>query len=156
MKKLDLMARMFRLMANIMFRERALKSDMQYSSGPGMSLMKLMGLAWKGQKHKHIKPKQIKQRIDQGNSFVFLDVRTKKSFDQGHVRNAVNVPFDELQKAKDLAFSKDAEIVVACYFGIKSRATIAILAERGYKNLTNMDGGLGAWDYEKERTIEAG
>jgi len=137
-------------MANILFKKRAQQSAVQYSTSPGMSMIKLMRLAWKGQKHKHIKPKQIKQRIDQGNSFVFLDVRTKKSFDQGHVRNAVNLPFEELHKVKDLAFSKDTEIVIACYFGIKSRATIAILAERGYKNLTNMDGGLGAWDYEKE------
>jgi rhodanese-related sulfurtransferase len=150
MKKIDLMAIMFRFMANTMFRGRVRKSAMQYSSGPGMSMIRLMGLAWKGQKHKHIKPRQVKQRLDHGDNFVLLDIRARRSFDECHVRNAVNIPFDELQRSEDLPFSKDAEIVVACYLGMMGRAAIAILAERGYKNLANMDGGMGAWDYEKE------
>lgn len=155
MNRQKLFIRIFRFVMNTLFKERSQKSAIQYSSGPGMSTIKLLGLTWKRNTHKHINPKQLQQKINRENGFVLLDIRARKAFDEGHIANAVNIPLRKLLRAEDFPFSKGAEIIVICYLGITSREAITILAEQGYKNLTNMDGGMGAWDYEKEQTVRA-
>jgi len=85
--------------------------------------------------------------MHQGGDLIVLDIRAIKAFVEGHIENAINIPFSELLKDEEVPLCRDAEIVIVCYFGISSMVVIDILAERGWRNLINMYGGMGAWHY---------
>ena len=155
MNKQILLIRLFKFVMSTLFKERFKKSAMQYSSGFDISAIKLLNLIWGENTHKHIKPHQLQQKISRENDLTILDIRTKKAFDDGHIENAVNISLRKLLLSDgNLPFSKDTKIIVICYLGMSSREAILLLAEQGYKNLINLDGGMGAWGYEKTITTK--
>jgi len=153
MNKQILLIRIFKFVMSTLFKERFQKSAMKYSSGFDITIIKLLNLMWRKNTYKHIKPHKLQQMISTENNLTILDIRTKKAFDDGHIENAVNISMRKLfLSAENLPFSKNTKIVVICYLGVSSREAILLLAEQGYKNLINLDGGMGAWDYEKTIT----
>jgi rhodanese-related sulfurtransferase len=138
---------------SVVFKERFQKSAMQYSSGFDISVRKLINLLWRNNTHNHISSRQLHHKISLENDLTLLDIRTQKAFDKGHIKTAINIPLRKLILSdQDLPFSKGTKIVVICYLGVSSREAIFCLAEQGYKKLINLDGGMGAWDYEKTIT----
>lgn len=134
------------------FAIRYRKSDLRYCPF-GIERTKLIKYMLAGNKHKHITPARVKRKIDSGKgNFVILDVRSKRAYDEGHIRGAISIFFGDLVAQKSIRIDKKKNIIVTCYLGGLSRASIAILAERGYTKLYNMDGGMGAWDYEKVKS----
>lgn len=143
--------KVFKCIMKALFKEQYQKSALEYSPGPHMSLFALLRLIWKGETHTTINSKQLKNRIDNNGAFTIVDIRSKKSFDEGHILNAVNIPLKQLVMTDDFPFSKDTELIVVCYLGVTSREAINILAAQGYRKVTHMVGGMGTWDYGKEQ-----
>ncbi|CAN6485319.1 unnamed protein product [Victoria cruziana] len=90
------------------------------------------------------------------SGYRFLDVRTNKEFMNGHVENALNVPFwfftpdgkevnPRFIEEVSAVCSKDDKLVVACQCGIRSLDASVELLKAGYKNVRNMEGGYGSW-----------
>lgn len=142
----------FKYIMRTLFKEQYQQSALQYSPGPNMGLIGLLRLMLRGDTHTTINPKQLLKKTEKHGSFIIVDIRSKKAFDEGHILNAVNIPLKNLVLADDFPFAKDVEIIVICYLGVTSREAISILAEQGYTNLTNMIGGMGAWEYGKVQT----
>lgn len=73
---------------------------------------------------------------------TLIDVRTAEEFAAGHIKGAINIPFDTIvpQLAK-LNLSKDTEVVLYCRSGRRSSIAQASLIEQGYNN-TYDAGGL--------------
>ncbi|GGQ28754.1 rhodanese-like domain-containing protein [Shewanella litoralis] len=73
---------------------------------------------------------------------TLIDVRTPEEFAAGHIKGAINIPFDTIvpQLAK-LNLSKDTEVVLYCRSGRRSSIAQASLIEHGYHN-TYDAGGL--------------
>jgi rhodanese-related sulfurtransferase len=100
--------------------------------------------------HKNIQPEQMCS-LDE-SKVIFLDVRTPGEFNGtaqqkfGAIKNAVNIPVQELQtRMKELEQYKDKEIVVYCSHSHRSPRASYMLTQRGFKNVTNMDGGMSVW-----------
>ena len=48
-------------------------------------------------------------------NLILLDVRTESEFDDGHIRNAINIPHDEILKSPNLVSSyKNKKMVIFC------------------------------------------
>lgn len=80
------------------------------------------------------------------NNYVVIDVRTKEEYDAGHVKGALNIPYDEIDESLDV--DKDKTILVYCQSGRRSKIAYDNLRSLGY---TVFD--LGAYqevDLEKE------
>jgi len=75
----------------------------------------------------------------------FIDVRSKQEFGGSHIRNFVNIPLDSLQGRLD-KLPKDKEIVVICLSGGRSSAACRVLQKAGFEQVTNVQGGMMAWD----------
>lgn len=93
-----------------------------------------------------IDQKTAKEKMDNGNVTI-LDVRTPGEYAQGYIKNAILLPlsrlsFDSGTKLPD----KEAEILVYCLSGSRSRSAAAILTRAGYTNVYNI-GGIGTWRY---------
>lgn len=92
-----------------------------------------------------ITPKELKEKMDQGDEFVLIDVR------EPHEHSAFNVggeliPLKTLpQRLGDLDDKKEAEVVVYCRSGARSGMAKQFLQEQGFKNVRNLTGGMLAW-----------
>jgi rhodanese-related sulfurtransferase len=75
---------------------------------------------------------------------VLIDVREPEEFCQGHVPGAVNVPQSELASRLD-ELPRNEPLYVICEAGYRSCRAAQFLAQRGFENMVNVDGGTSAW-----------
>lgn len=108
----------------------------------------LLALAMTGTAHaaSTVSPEQVAQQIQDPRTAPFLlDVRTPEEFAEGHVPGARNIPVAEIE-ARAAEVPKDRPVVVYCRSGARVKRANAILRERGYANLVEMEGSMLAWD----------
>ncbi len=75
----------------------------------------------------------------QENDFI-LDVRTTQEHQQGNVKDAINIPLDEIREHLH-EIPKDRRIVIHCAGGMRSYFAYRILLQLGYTHLYNLSGG---------------
>jgi rhodanese-related sulfurtransferase len=60
---------------------------------------------------------KVAGRMEQGDkSFLMVDVRAKKDFDEAHIKGAFSLPYDEIE-SRNQELSDDKELIVYCYSG---------------------------------------
>lgn len=80
---------------------------------------------------------------------VVLDVRKPTEFAEGHVKDAVNIPLDEMTDSANLSnFEEDQNIYVHCQGGYRSMIASSLLKRQGIHNLRNVSGG---WNKIREQ-----
>lgn len=95
-----------------------------------------------------ITAQQAKEVMDSGREIVILDVRTPEEFSEGHIKGAVLLPDYEIEEsAKNILPNKDAEILVYCRSGRRSKIAANALVSMGYTNVSDF-GGIIDWNYE--------
>lgn len=62
----------------------------------------------------------------------------------GHLPGARLVPLGELER-RLAEVPKDRSVLVVCQVGARSLAAAAFLMAAGYRDVTNVEGGTGAW-----------
>ena len=67
----------------------------------------------------------------ENNDYVILDVRTKDEYDESHVIDAINIPFDEIDETIEI--DKDKLIFVYCKSGNRSSIAYNTLTNLGYE-----------------------
>lgn len=83
------------------------------------------------------------------SSVVLLDVRTQAEWDDGHIKDALFIPVQELEKrAGELEEYKGKTIIAYCRSGNRSGVAAKILEKQGYTVL-NMEGGIIQWQKEE-------
>lgn len=88
---------------------------------------------------------QVKAKLDAKEKFTLVDVRAKEEWkEDGHIKGAFLMPVQELE-SHFRHLDKDAEIVVYCRSGKRSAKAAEMLATNGYKNVSNMTGGIMEW-----------
>ena len=89
---------------------------------------------------------ELKRMMDSGEKFTLADVRYRISYDYEHIRGAVSLPIDELDRAKDL-FGVDNVIVVYCdsFDCDASEEAADKLPQMGFKNVLRYQGGIKEW-----------
>lgn len=72
---------------------------------------------------------------------LWIDVRTAQEFSDGHVTQAVNIPYDEIaDHINTVAPDKDAPIYVYCRSGRRSGIAKDTLDGLGYTQVVNIGG----------------
>lgn len=101
----------------------------------------------------NITPQEAFQKVEK-EGFCYLDVRTEEEFAQGHAKGAVLVPIFVNTPAGrqpnpnfliqvQVQFPPTTQLVIGCHSGARSAKACQLLAEKGYKNIFNIDGGFG-------------
>ena len=95
---------------------------------------------------KRISQKEAKEIMDE-RKVTLVDVRTPGEFSQGYIPGAILLPLDRLaiDASKKLP-DKDAEILIYCLSGNRSRTASSLLSRAGYTNIKDI-GGIGTWPY---------
>lgn len=67
---------------------------------------------------RQIDPEQAKQFMDSEENYVILDVRTKPEYEDGHIKNAISLPNEEISPdnklLQELLSDKEQMILVYC------------------------------------------
>ena len=71
---------------------------------------------------------------------IILDVRSKGEFVSGHIKNAINIPVDELSHNLSKLKDKNKCIICCCASGMRSGTAKRILESQGYKAVFNGGG----------------
>lgn len=78
-----------------------------------------------------------------------IDVRTDGEWESGHIDSAQHIQAGFIaQSAKELP--RDREIALICGSGYRSTVAASMLARGGFKNITNVRGGMSAWNASKK------
>jgi hydroxyacylglutathione hydrolase len=84
---------------------------------------------------------------------VILDVRGEAEWQAGHIQGAQHIMGGELpQRANELPH--EAKIYVVCGAGYRSSIATSVLRRAGFRHVTNVDGGMGAWNRQKLPTVK--
>ena len=95
-----------------------------------------------------ITAEEAKQKIAANSKAVVLDVRTLEEYREKHIPKAVLLPLAEVkEKAATVLPDKNAEILVYCRSGNRSRQAAVLLVEMGYASVYDF-GGIQDWPYE--------
>ena len=90
--------------------------------------------------------KDIKQRLDAGQSFHLIDVREESEWAKGHLPGAVHLGRGVIERDIEKTIpATDAPIVVYCGGGFRSALAADNLQRMGYSNVISMDGGFSGW-----------
>jgi phage shock protein E len=72
---------------------------------------------------------------------LVIDVRTDREFKSGHIKGAINIPYDEIgARIGDVADDKNRRIVLYCRSGRRSGIALKTLGEIGYTKVENAGG----------------
>ena len=87
----------------------------------------------------------LNQMLANGESVFVLDVRTPAEYTgDGHIAGSTLIPVDQV--ANRLAeIPTDQTVACFCRSGNRSQVACQTLANAGYTNLLNIDGGITAW-----------
>jgi rhodanese-related sulfurtransferase len=89
-------------------------------------------------------PLQVKRRLDAGEPLRLLDVREPWECAIAQLAGSVNIPMGEIA-SRWPELDADADIVVVCKAGSRSRRVAQFLSAHGFGRVANLSGGIDAW-----------
>jgi len=88
---------------------------------------------------------ELKEKLDQKASFIFIDVREDYEYDEFNL-GAKLIPLGTIMTAiNDYEDNKEDEIVIHCRSGKRSAMAQQLLQKAGFSNVRNLTGGVLAW-----------
>jgi rhodanese-related sulfurtransferase len=88
---------------------------------------------------------QAVRLMNQGGALV-IDLRSKDSFDAGHIVDARNVPAATLESQADsLKKWRDKNVITYCDNGSNGASAARALIKLGFTKVFNLQGGLNGW-----------
>lgn len=86
---------------------------------------------------------ELKKDLQDKNK-QYIDVRTPGEFKAKNISGFKNIPLHQLaEKANQL--SKEKEVIIICQSGMRSSKASKLLRKKGFKQVTNVKGGMNAW-----------
>lgn len=91
---------------------------------------------------------EAKAVMDSGAECTVIDAREQNEFDEGHIPNAVLMPYTRVEElAPALLPDKTGCILVYCRSGRRSKIAAETLVKMGYTDVREF-GGITDWPYE--------
>lgn len=91
----------------------------------------LFGCSTKNQEKEETKTDKDYKEIMKDHDYIIIDVRTKEEYEESHIKGAINIPYNEINK--DSNIDKDKIIFVYCRSGNRSNKAYGTLKELGYE-----------------------
>ncbi|MEM8716204.1 MAG: rhodanese-like domain-containing protein [Cyanobacteria bacterium P01_G01_bin.4] len=89
---------------------------------------------------------EIRDRQQNGESFVLVDVREESEWQRGHIAGAVHLGKGILERDLEALYpDKATDLVLYCGGGYRSALAAEAAQKMGYTNVSSMDGGWRGW-----------
>lgn len=90
----------------------------------------------------NVEPDELAMDIPFDEHLVVLDVRKSAEFAEGHVKDALNLPLNEMKDPGSMAnLEENDNLYVHCAGGYRSMIAASLLKREGFNNLRNVTGG---------------
>lgn len=98
--------------------------------------------------YRTLTPEEAKARMESEDPIIVLDVRTTAEYEEKHIEDALLLPNETIASEPPAELpDKDAEILIYCRSGNRSRQAAEKLIAMGYTNVYDF-GGINSWPYE--------
>lgn len=78
-------------------------------------------------------------------SFLLLDTREQEEYNVSHIKNAIQISYDNFEEERLSDFSKNDTVVLYCSVGYRSSVIAEKLMDLGYRKVFNLYGGIFYW-----------
>ena len=93
---------------------------------------------------------EVKQRLEQGEKLVIVDIREPFEWQQtGVIPGAQLISMGDFARSRFEEFGPDDEIILVCASGVRTADVAAALTKRGWKAAKSMEGGMSVWTGER-------
>jgi len=92
---------------------------------------------------------ELKQRLDNGEDILVLDVRSAQDYagEQGHIAASTNIPLEELpNRLAELGDYEERPIVLVCRTDRRSSQASKLLTREGFADVHVAKGGMTDWN----------
>src|SRR5579862_3760821 len=100
--------------------------------------------AFRSPMYKHLDPLQLQTMLDSDDPPQVIDVRTSTEVARGTIGGSRHIELATLP-SRVAELDPAAPTVVFCLSGGRSAQACSWLAQRGFGNLYNLNGGIAAW-----------
>ena len=94
---------------------------------------------------------EVKGMIDRGVTFEFVDVRTEHEVAIARIAGARLL--DQEYHDALLAMDRETPMVFSCHHGVRSQQAAEYFRQHGFRNLTNLAGGIDAWSRDVDPSV---
>jgi len=99
-----------------------------------------------------VEPAAVKDWLDSGEDFSFIDVRTPEEWKIARIDGSQLLDYNDAEKYMGLP--KDRKIVFTCHTGVRSLDVAAYFVGHGFTRVFSMRGGIDAWSEHVDPTVE--
>jgi len=101
---------------------------------------------------KEISVYDLKDKIDNNENFILLDVREKHELDICQIDGSLHIPMSTLPERLS-EIDLDSLIVLMCHTGVRSAHVCQYLVQKGYDSV-NLSGGIDSWSVEIDQEMK--
>ena len=106
----------------------------------------LAGCSSSNEAIKKVDPVEFSEVVKQPG-VIILDVRTPEEFNAGHIENAININIEGSDFASEVSrLDMNATVAVYCRSGNRSGVATEQMAELGFVDMYDMQGGILEWE----------
>lgn len=116
-----------------------------------LCLIMLTGCVENKEESKMISAHEAKKMMDT-KEVVIVDVRTFYEYEQGHIKDAINVPLSMIEESNKDMPEKDEIILIYCQSGNRSKQASQKFLDLGYQQVYDF-GGINDWTYGVETSL---
>jgi adenylyltransferase/sulfurtransferase len=91
---------------------------------------------------------------DRGEPHLLLDVRERDEFERGRIAGSRLIPLGSLEaQLGELAEWRERKVVVHCHHGGRSARACELLRRHGFRDVSNLRGGIDAWSLSVDAAV---
>ena len=98
-----------------------------------------------------VEPAQVKEWLDGGDDFSFIDCRQPDEWEKAKIEGAELLDYSAAEKYMGLP--KDRRIVFFCHTGDRSLDVASYFVGHGFTGVVTMRGGIDAWSTEIDPAV---
>lgn len=90
---------------------------------------------------------ELRQRLDETDDFVLVDVRTPDKYEEGHIPRAISIPLDDMKERAEDELNKNQRVIIygENHDHPNSNSAAKVLESMGFRKVSDFDGGVYAW-----------
>jgi rhodanese-related sulfurtransferase len=98
-------------------------------------------------KVKEIQPTDLKNKIDNKDDFLLIDVREPSEIEISKIKESIHIPMADIPNNID-QINSNKLVVVMCKSGGRSAKVCEYLIQNRFKDIYNLNGGIIKWALE--------
>jgi rhodanese-related sulfurtransferase len=99
-----------------------------------------------------ILPREVKERLERGEKFAFIDVREPWEHQTTHIEGTKLIPLGQI-RANFAELEAAEDVVLFCHHGMRSLDAAAWLRSQGVEGARSMAGGIERWSLEVDPKV---